>query len=115
MSFQVENTCYESAVQAAQVVASKLVGSIVQVGGSAVSVDVASVTASSIVYSFTPLAGGAAYTVASPFTPQPCNMLSSSDGLEIGWMVGGAWLAVYALLFVARSLRGETGGEYGNS
>ncbi len=34
--------------------------------------------------------------------------LTGADGITLGWMVGGAWLAVFALLFLTRGLRGDT-------
>lgn len=34
--------------------------------------------------------------------------LTAADGIALGWMVGGAWLAVFALLFLTRGLRGHT-------
>lgn len=34
--------------------------------------------------------------------------MTSADGIAMGWMVGGAWLAVFALLFLTRGLRGHT-------
>lgn len=34
--------------------------------------------------------------------------MTAADGIALGWMVGGAWLAVFALLFMTRGLRGHT-------
>jgi len=115
MSYQVDAACYASALEAAQVSASKSVGSVVQHGSVSYIVDASSVSGSSITYSLYPIGGGASLVTVSPYTAQPCNMLQLSDGLEIGWMVGAAWIAAFAVLFITRALRGETVGNYGNS
>jgi hypothetical protein len=113
MAFQVGSACYGTEVQAAQAQASASVGSIV--GVSPHSVSVSSVAADSITYVLSPVGGGTPITHVAPFTPQPCNLLQAEDGLAIGWMVAGAWIGAWALLFLARALRGETGESYGNA
>lgn len=113
MAYQVGSACYDTAVMAAQAQASASVGSIV--GASPQTVSVSSVAADSITYVLTPVGGGTPITHIAPFTPQPCNMLQAADGLAIGWMVAGAWIGAYCLLFLARALRGETGESYGNA
>lgn len=115
MNYQVNQACYPSALSAAQAVASSQIGSIVQHGSSAYVVDVSAVTGSVITYSFLPVGGGTSISVASPYTAQECQLLDLADGLQLGWMVVGAWLAAYGVMFMARALRGETGGSYGNT
>lgn len=115
MGFQIGSACYPTAVQAAQAAASSSVGSIISHGTTAYVVDVSSTSDTSITYSFTPLDGGAALVLVTPFTAQPCSLLQLDDGLSIGWMVAGAWLGTYCLLFLARALRGETESNYGNT
>jgi hypothetical protein len=115
MNYQVGSVCYDTAVQAAQASASKEIGAVVSHGGSAFVVNAATVEATGITYSFVPVSGGAPVTIVAPYSAQPCNMLTYQDGLHIGWMVAAAWLSAYAVLFIARSLRGETGGDYGNT
>ena len=115
MGFQVGSACYDTALQAAQVAASSAIGAVVDHGGSAFTVNVSGVTSSVISYTFTPVAGGTALTLDAPYTAQPCNLLQSSDALAIGWLIGAAWLGVYGVMFMARALRGESEGSYGNS
>lgn len=116
MSYQVGSACYSTAVEAAQASASSEIGAVVPHGGVAYVVDAATVAASSVTYSLTPVGGGSAISVTSAYTAQPCNLMSYADGLTIGWAVAGAWLAAFALMFMARALRGETeGGSYGNA
>ncbi|MNY54262.1 hypothetical protein D3C86_1901120 [compost metagenome] len=102
-------------MQAGQAQASSFVGGVGYFSGAAHSVSVSSVDEASITYVFTPVGGGTAITHVAPFTPQPCNMLQLEDGLSIGWMVAGAWIGAYCLLFLRRALSGETGSDYGNT
>lgn len=115
MAFQVGTTCYSTALEAAQSVASAQVGSIVSQAGTAFSVSVQAVADDSISYVLSPLTGGSSFLHVAPFTGQPCNLLQVSDGLQMGWLVAGAWIAAYCVMFIARALRGETDGNYGNS
>lgn len=115
MAFQVDSACYESALMAAQSAASKVIGSVVSNGGVSYSVDVVAVSETSISYQFSPVAGGTAFVSVSPFTAQPCNLLTGADGGSLGWMVAAVWIGVYGLLFLTRALRGESEGSYGNT
>ncbi len=115
MSYQVDSACYSTAIAAAQVSAAKSQGSIVQAGGESYMVSVSAVTSSSITYAFTPVASGSAFTVATAYSAQPCNMLGASDGMAMAWAIAAAWIGVYSIMFIARALRGETGGDYGNA
>lgn len=105
MSYQVGSACYSTPAVAAAASSSVVLGSVVQHGGAAFVVDVSSVTASSITYSFTPVAGGAAVVVVSPYTAQPCGLLDASDAIELGWGVAAIWLGVYGVMFLGRSIR----------
>lgn len=49
------------------------------------------------------------------YDPPACDVLGVEDGLTMGWMVGGALIAAFCLMFLARALRGETGEGYGAS
>lgn len=113
MAFQVGSACYGTALEAAQVAASSQIGSLV--GGAPYSVSVSSVTADAITFVLSPIGGGAAITHVAPFAAQPCNMLQLADGVQMGWLVAGAWIGAFALLFIAKALRGETGNDYGNT
>lgn len=106
--YQVGDACYQTPAAAAAAQASKLVGSILQQGQTLYSVSVDSVADNAINYVLTPVGGGASMQYAAPFTPQPCGLLTSQDALDLGWMVVGAWVAVYAVSFLIRVIRGET-------
>lgn len=115
MSYQVGSTCYGTMTEAAQAQASAAIGAIVTQGGNAHSVSTTTIDDTSITYVLTPAAGGTPITHVAPYTAQPCNMLQLSDGIQLGWMVGGVWIATYCVMFIARALRGETGENYGNT
>ena len=115
VSYQVGSACYPAAVDAARASASANIGSVVQHGTTSFVVDVSTVTGAAITYSFTPLDGSAALSVTTPYTAQPCGLLGVSEGLEMGWLVAACWVGVYAVLFLTRALRGETGSDYGNT
>lgn len=102
--FQVGEACYGTALQAAQAVASAQLGAVVNHGGSAYVVDLLSVTEASITYGLRPVGGGAPLQLVSDFVAQPCNLLGVEDGLSMGWMVAGVWVAVYAIVFIARTV-----------
>lgn len=109
MAYQVGQACYSTAIEAAQASASAQAGAVVSHGGTAYVIDVAGVAESSITYRLQPLSGGAAMQATVAYTAQPCGLLQVHDGLSMGWMVGGAWVMVYALTFLARVLiKGET-------
>lgn len=39
---------------------------------------------------------------------------SVADGVEMGWLVAACFVAAFSIKFLARGLRGETGGDYGS-
>lgn len=107
MAWQVGSVCYSTEVAAASAAASMAGGAVVQHGSSAMVVGVEEVSASSITYRFSPIDGGTATVVVTAYAPQPCGLLVWSDGLQLGWLVAGVWLAVLGLQFLARGLMGE--------
>ena len=115
MSYQVNQACYPTTLAAAQATATSQIGAVVQQGTELYTVNVSTITGTTINYTFTPLGGGTVLTLASPYSAQECQLLDLADGLQLGWVVVGAWLAAYAVMFMSRALRGETGGSYGNT
>lgn len=114
MAFQVGSACYGAANEAAQASASAQVGAIVQHGGTAYVIDATAVAAESITYALYPVGGGTAISVTSAYTAQPCNLLEFSDGLQLGWLVGGVWLGVFCVLMLRKAIEGW-GNQDGNS
>lgn len=115
MSYQVGSACYQTQADAAAAAASAQIGSFVQHAAAAYVVDATASDAISITYSLQPVDGGTPLTIASPYTAQECRLLTADDGLVLGWLIAGIWLAAYGLLFLTRGLRGETGDNYGNA
>lgn len=112
--YQVGSACYASAAAANSATASAQTGAVVTHGGLARIVTATAVDGASITYTFTGLDGSViAQTVQH--VPQPCGLLTAEDGLQIAWLIAGAWIAAFAILFIARALRGETESNYGNT
>ena len=112
--YQVGTACYASASAANSATASAQSGAVVTHSGTVRIITVSSVGDDTITYNFTGLDGSVvAQTVQH--IPQPCGLLTASDGLQIGWMIAAAWIAAYSVMFIARALRGETQGNYGNT
>lgn len=115
MSYQVGSACYETTIQAASASASAQVGSLVQISGAPHVAALSGNTGSVLEWTFVPVVGGPSVVVSAPYTAQPCGLLQASDAVSMSWMVVAVWLAAYSLLFIARAVRGETEGNYGNA
>lgn len=113
--YQVGAACYHTAQAALSAIASAQVGNVVADGGTARVVGVDSVTETGIVYTLTTINGGSVSTLSVPLTLQPCGLYTAADAVSLGWLVALAWIAIYALLFITRALRGETTSNYGNA
>lgn len=113
--FQVGETCYPTAKAAGEAIASNAVGTLVTHNGKVHSVQITQVTDTVIGYRLDPIGGPAFLDHPTNFQAQPCNLMSLGDGLQIGWMVAAAWIAVFCVLFITKALRGETDGSYGSS
>lgn len=114
MSFQVRDACYSSAIVAARAAASSMGGSVVTHNGSVHVVEVQDVSSNSISYAFHPVGGGLPLISVIPHNPQECGLLTAQDGLELAWLVVGAWIATYCVMFLVRIVKGEGGAiDYG--
>lgn len=111
MPSQVGPVCYPSALAAATAQASSMGGSIVQQGTASYVVEVGVVAANSITYVYRPILTGTAFQSTSWYYPQECQMLDWTDGLALGWLVAGIWLATAGLLFLTRALKGDHDGN----
>ncbi|MBN9626046.1 MAG: hypothetical protein ABS39_08135 [Acidovorax sp. SCN 65-28] len=112
--YQVGAACYSTPTAALQAIASGQTGAIVQHGGAGY-IATATGTDTGIVYTFHPLAGGAPISQSVAFAPEPCGLLTAADGLQMGWLIVAAWVAAFSVMFIARTLRGETTSNYGNT
>lgn len=113
--FQVGSACYSTAAAANAATASAQSGAVVTSGGAARVVTVTAVDGSSITYTYHGLDGSTVVQTVQ-HSPQPCGLLTASDAVDIGWLIGGAWLAVYAVMFLARAFwHDDTQSSYGNT
>ena len=113
--YQVGTACYSTATAAMQAIASSQTGAVVQQSGTAY-VTVATGTATGIDYALHPLSGGPILGQSIAITPEPCGLLTASDAHQLGWLIVAAWVAAYAVVFLARIVRGETSSDnYGNT
>lgn len=46
-------------------------------------------------------------SVVIPSAPPDCKLLDTSDGVALGWLVGGVWLAVYAVRWLSKQIETE--------
>ena len=104
MAFQVGSTCYASAAQAVAASVSAQVGAVVTHGGAAYVVAPSVSTGGAVTYNLTPVAGGPIIQSVVQLEPMPCGLLDWQDGLTLGWLVAGAWLAVAAVMFMRRGV-----------
>lgn len=101
---------------AAQAHASSVTPQVINAGSAIYLVSTPTVTASAITYSFKNVSSGSILaTTSTPYYPQACNMLSMADGVQIGWLIGAAWLATFAILFIAKAIYHKEDSNYGNA
>lgn len=105
MASQIGSVCYSTPSAAAYAAASENVGAIVPVGSSLYVVGVDGVTDTSITYRFSDVSSRSAFVKVAPFTPVPCGLLDTADGLVMGWSIALVWLAVAGVLFLRRGLQ----------
>lgn len=103
-SYQVGATCYPSGLAAAQASASSQIGAVVPLGGSLYAVDVQAVSDASITYKLQSLDTTASIVKTVSYTPSPCGLLDTADGLLLGWAVATAWLATAAVIVLRRGI-----------
>lgn len=115
MSWQVNGVCYPTELAAAHATAALNNGSMYSTSAGVVEVMAANVTDVSIQYVLRNVSNSTQVQRTLILNPQPCELLTVADGIQLGWMVGAAWIGVYALLFLTRAFRGETESNYGNS
>lgn len=120
MAYQVDQACYETTVQAAEASVSKFNGMLMESGSSIYAMDVTAISQVSaglanITWAGKNINNGATMSRVVSYHAQPCNLMTSSDALAMGWLVVAAWAAVYGVMFLTRALKGESGGDYGNA
>ena len=97
MSYQVLTTCYATALAAAQASASSQIGSVVSLGSSLYVVDVQAASDTSITYKLNALDTTATVIKTVSYTPMPCGLLDTADGLFISGSIATAWIIAAAI------------------
>lgn len=110
MAYQVSGVCYPTKISAALAHASE-----VSPSSASAFISVESVSETLINYRASPIDGTTSYVVSVPFQPIDCQLLGIGDGVIMGWAVASCWIAVYAVMYIARVVRGETGENYGSA
>ena len=99
MSFQVDHYCYSDEAAAASAIAARVVGQLVDLGGTP-HVVAASVDGVSITYTLTPVSGGATVTYTQAADLQPCGLVDWQDASLLAWGVATAWIATAAVMWL---------------
>lgn len=110
MAYEVHGTCYGSKSEALSATASYVQGGAVSNAGQAYIVT-AVPSVSGLDYTFTPIAGGSPLLASVAVDPSPCGLLDWQDGIQLGWLVAGVWLAVLGLRIAARFVWAEAIGD----
>lgn len=109
--YQHGSTCYESSATVNSLIAASNVGSVVRIGDQTYVLAVSGVTDTSITYEYFPaLAGGSSVIQTVAMAPPACALLTAADAVEVGWLIGGVWIAVYAVKFLANYFQSEIDG-----
>ena len=108
--FQYGATCYPSASTVNQLTGAAQAGSVVLIGGQPHVLAISGFTDTSITYSYSPVSGGAVVSQTVANIPPPCALLTAADAVEVGTMIGVAWVAVYAIKFLANYFQSEIDG-----
>jgi len=103
-AFQVGTTCYPSALAAAYASASSQIGQVLQLGNSLYVVDLQAASDTSITYKLESLDTTASIVKTVSYTPTPCGLLDTADGLALGGAVAVAWIATAAINILRRGV-----------
>jgi hypothetical protein len=103
-SFQVDQSCYGSALSAVNAMAAREVGRLSVIGNSTYVTDVSATSDTSITYRLTDISTGSALVSVATVSPFPCELLDTGDGLIIAWGIATAWIVTAAVLFLRRGV-----------
>jgi hypothetical protein len=99
VSYQVDGLCYSDEAAAASAIAARLVGQLVDLGGTPHVVG-ATVSGASITYTLSPVTGGATVTYTQAADLQPCGLIEWEDASMLAWGIATAWIATAAVMFL---------------
>lgn len=104
MQYQYGSNCFASAAAANASLAFDKSGQITSSTVSAVGV-ITDTTYEVLQYS---TSGQLVASAVVPSLPPACSLLTGSDGVSLGWMIGGVWLAVFAVSWLSKHLKHDT-------
>lgn len=115
--WQSGSACYSTPSDANRAAASAQAGAVVPVGSDVAVVSVVAVSDTAIEYRLTSITSGQTTARTVAVDPQPCGLLTYTDGLTMAWGVALAWLAAYAVTILGRIVKDAINGgaTYGNS
>lgn len=98
MGYQVGESCYSTALQAAQATAAQNVGSFVARGADLYVVQRYSETASQIQYWMGGVGATTSFVQTVSFAPIPCGKIEWQDSLAMGWGIAAAWIVTAVIM-----------------
>lgn len=102
--YQALGGCYSTPLEATTALAASYVGQVHQIGGTAHYVISTNPGEYGIVVTYQPANSGSNFTQWQSVNPPECQLMTGADGLELGWLIAGAWLLTYSISFLARYL-----------
>ena len=104
MAYQVDQTCYSTALDAVNAMAAREVGSVRQIGSKTYVTDVTATTATSITYVLRDVASTATVTKVATVAPRTCGLIDTPDVLIMAWGIVTAWIVAAAILHIRRGV-----------
>lgn len=116
MSWQVAHYCVPTELAAAQATAAAVNGTAFATSAGVVEVMAGNVTETSIQYILRNMTTQSQVTRTVIYSAQECQLPTVQDGIQLGWLVAGAWIFAFGVMFLTRVFRGEEKeSSYGNS
>lgn len=102
--YQVDQACYPTLQTAIEAICAKTTGQFTMVGTNPYRVDTTFSAPSSITYQGSQLNGTGTFTRTHAITPEPCNVLTTEDGVQLAWLVVAVWVAAFAIIVLRKAL-----------
>jgi len=113
--FQSGDSCYPTAADANMALAYTFKGQLINLGGGPAVVREVASSSNVVALYLAPVDGSPEIEHLISVDPSACILPDVADGALLGWAVAACFIAVFGIMFLARALRGETGGTYGES
>lgn len=113
--FQSGSMCYATALEANAATALAYKGSLINLQSGPAIVHAVDSSANVVSLYLTPFGGGPEIEQVIFIDPSACIIPGVEDGVVLGWAVAACFFVAFGVMFLARAMRGETGGTYGES